>query len=72
MTLTTPCYLLTWMWCRATHGGPVTGTGVSPLIPRKYGDPVCPTPVSPRPRKTPVKEGPVQTRSPVNGDGEPP
>ena len=57
---------------RATHGGPVTGTGVFLPIPRKYGDPVGPTPVSPRPRKTPVNGGPVQTRSPVNGDGEPP
>ena len=39
---------------RATHGGPVTGTGVPPPIPRKYGDPpVGPTPVSPRPRKPP-------------------
>ena len=35
---------------RATHRGPVTGTGVSPPTPRKYGDPVGPTPVSPRPR----------------------
>ena len=57
---------------RATHGGPVTGTGFPPPIPRKYGDPVGPTHVSPRPRKTPVNGGPVQTRSPVNGDGEPP
>ena len=57
---------------RATHGGPVTGTGFLFPIPRKYGDPVGPTPVSPRPRKTPVNGGPVQTRTPVNGDGEPP
>jgi hypothetical protein len=70
----------TWAaaWCsrhrtrRATHGGPVTGTGFLFPIPRKYGDPVGPTPVSPRPRKTPVNGGPVQTRTPVNGDGEPP
>ena len=57
---------------RATYGGPVTGTGFLFPIPRKYGDPVGPTPVSPRPRKTPVNGGPVQTRTPVNGDGEPP
>ena len=57
---------------RATHGGPVTGTGFLFPIPRKYGDPVGPIPVSPRPRKTPVNGGPVQTRTPVNGDGEPP
>ena len=37
---------------RATHRGPVTGT--PPPTPRKYGgDPVGPTPVSPRPRKPP-------------------
>ena len=59
-------------WFRATHGGSVTGTGVFPPIPRKYGDPVGPIPVSPRPRKTPVNGGSVQARSPVNGDGDPP
>ena len=61
--------------CAAEQGnprGPRNGDVFFTPIPRKYGDPVGPTPVSPRPRKTPVNGGPVQTRSPVNGDGEPP
>ena len=47
--------------------GTCNGDGVSPPNPRKYGDPVGPTPVSPRSRKPPVPVGPVQMRSPVNG-----
>ena len=56
---------------RATHRGPLTGTGLPPPIPRKYGDPVGTTPVSPRPRKRPVPVAPVRMRSPINGGRAP-